>query len=90
MKNTITLLLVCITVLLNAQTFDITKFGAIGDAKTLNTKSIQNAVDACNKNGGGTVLIPTGIFMTGTIYLKSNVNLFFRKWCHSSREFKFK
>jgi polygalacturonase len=61
--------------LASAQTFDITKFGAIGDAKTINTISIQKAVDACNKNGGGTVLIPTGIFMTGTVYLKSNVNL---------------
>lgn len=76
MKKIITLLLINFVLLANAQTFDITKFGAIGDAKTINTISIQKAVDACNRNGGGTVLIPTGIFMTGTVYLKSNVNLF--------------
>jgi polygalacturonase len=59
-----------------AQTFDITKFGAVGDGKTLNSEALQKAVDACNVNGGGMVLVPTGVFIIGTVYLKSNVHLY--------------
>ena len=60
----------------NAETFDITKFGAISDGKILNTIYIQNAIDKCSQSGGGTVYVPTGIFKTGTINLKSNVTLY--------------
>ncbi len=56
-------------------TFNIKKFGAIADGLTLNTKSINAAIDACNKNGGGVVLVPEGVWITGPIELKSNVNL---------------
>jgi len=56
--------------------FNITDYGAVADAKTLNTKAIQKAVDACNRNGGGMVYVPAGTFITGTFHLKSNVNLF--------------
>ncbi|EHQ26733.1 glycoside hydrolase family 28 protein [Mucilaginibacter paludis] len=56
-------------------TFNIIKYGAVADGITLNTKSINNAIDACSKNGGGVVLIPQGLWMTGPIVLKSNVNL---------------
>ena len=55
--------------------FNITEFGAVGDGKTLNTKAIQQAVDACTKNGGGTVVIPPGTFVSGTIFLKDNTEL---------------
>ena len=56
-------------------TINIKKFGAIADGITLNTKSINDAINACNKNGGGVVLIPGGMWLTGPIVLKSNVNL---------------
>lgn len=56
-------------------TISIVKFGAVADGMTLNTKSITNAIDACNKKGGGVVLIPEGMWLTGPIILKSNVNL---------------
>ena len=56
--------------------FNILDYRAKGDGVTLNTKSIQAAVDACSKSGGGTVLFPAGRFVSGTIYLKSNVTLF--------------
>jgi exo-poly-alpha-galacturonosidase len=52
--------------------FDVTKYGAIGDGKTLNTKSIQLAIDACTP--GDEVLIPAGkIFKSGSLWLKSNI-----------------
>ena len=58
-----------------AQTYAITNYGAVADGKTLATAAIQKAVDACNRTGGGTVDVPPGTFLTGTISLKSNVNL---------------
>ncbi|HLP39851.1 glycoside hydrolase family 28 protein [Lacibacter sp.] len=56
-------------------TINIKKFGALPDGNTLNTKAINNAIDACNKKGGGVVLVPAGLWLTGPIVLKSNVNL---------------
>jgi len=53
----------------------ILKYGAVSDGITLNTKSINDAIDACSKKGGGVVVIPAGLWMTGPITLKSNVNL---------------
>ena len=55
--------------------FNITSFGAVGDGKTICTKALQNAVDSCNAKGGGDVIIPQGIFMIGTVHLKSNIHL---------------
>ena len=56
-------------------TYSIAKYGAVADGKTLATAAIQKTIDACNKDGGGTVEVPPGTFLTGTISLKSNVNL---------------
>lgn len=53
----------------------ITGFGAVSDGKTLNTVAIQAAIDTCAARGGGRVLVPTGVFMSGTLQLRSNVNL---------------
>lgn len=55
--------------------YNITDFGARGDGKKINTKSINEAVRKCSNEGGGTVVIPRGIFITGTIVLRSGVNL---------------
>ena len=55
--------------------FYVQDFGAVGDGKTLNTVAIQNTIDACYKAGGGRVIISDGTYMSGTIILKSNVNL---------------
>jgi exo-poly-alpha-galacturonosidase len=57
----------------------ITKFGAIGDGKTMNTEYIQSAIDACSKDGGGIVVVPDGIFITGAIFLKQGVDLHVEK-----------
>lgn len=55
--------------------FLITKYGAAGDGKTLNTEALRKAVEDCSKKGGGRVVVPAGEFLTGAIHLKSNVNL---------------
>lgn len=54
---------------------DIRSYGAVGDGTTLNTTSIQKAVDAAEEAGGGQVLVPPGIWRSGTIFLKSNTTL---------------
>jgi polygalacturonase len=57
----------------------ITKFGAVGDGKTLCTEAIKSAITECNKKGGGRVVVPKGEWLTGAIHLKSNVNLHVQK-----------
>ena len=52
----------------------ITDYGAKGDAVTLNTKAINDAIKACSGNGGGMVIVPKGIWLTGPVELLSNVN----------------
>jgi polygalacturonase len=56
--------------------FDITAFGAKADDGSDSTAAIRKAIDACHSAGGGRVVVPRGIFSTGAIHLKSNVNLF--------------
>ena len=55
--------------------FNIKDFGAVADGKTLNTQAIQKAIDACFESGGGQVLVEGGVYMFGTIVLRSNVEL---------------
>ena len=54
---------------------NIKNCGAVADSITLNTKYIQLAIDSLFKKGGGTVVVPKGIFLTGALYLKQGVNL---------------
>jgi len=58
-----------------AQEYNILDFGAKPDGKTLNTLSIQSAIDAAHSNHGGRVVIPSGSFITGSIIMKSGVEL---------------
>ena len=60
---------------LQADNVIITDFGAVPDSVTLNTEAIQKAIDACAKSGGGTVVVPPGMFSTGMICLRSRVEL---------------
>jgi hypothetical protein len=59
--------------LLGARVYNIRDFGAKGDGTTLDTAAVQAAIDACTNDKGGTVLVPAGDFLVGTIELKSNV-----------------
>ena len=56
-------------------TYNIVKYGAKSGAKSLQTESIQAAIDAAANDGGGKVIIPKGMFVSGSIILKSNVEL---------------
>ncbi|MBN2350294.1 MAG: glycoside hydrolase family 28 protein [Bacteroidales bacterium] len=55
--------------------YNITKFGAIADGKTDCTMALKNAIEKCSKKGGGTVLVPKGVYLTGALHMLSNVNL---------------
>jgi polygalacturonase len=63
-------------VVIFSKTIDLKTFGAKGDGKTIETKIVQKAIDAVFTEGGGTVIFSSGkTFVTGTIYLKSNVEI---------------
>lgn len=55
--------------------YHVRDFGAVGDGKTMNTESIQHTIDLCYENGGGKVVIGSGTYLSGSICLKSGVNL---------------
>jgi rhamnogalacturonyl hydrolase YesR len=57
----------------------IVETGAVGDAKTLNTQAIQKAIDRLAAKSGGTVVVPSGRFLTGAVFLKPRVNLHLEK-----------
>ena len=59
---------------LQAADYNIVDFGAVRGK--LSTASIQKAIDTCFVAGGGRVIVPAGSFITGTLLLKSNVNLY--------------
>jgi polygalacturonase len=55
--------------------FDVTSYGAKGDGTTDNTNAFKNAISAANAAGGGRVVVPSGTYKTGAVYLKSSVDL---------------
>ena len=59
----------------SAKVIDATKAGVVGDGTTLNTASIQKAIDECAADGGCIIRFPAGRYLTGTIQIKSNVTL---------------
>ncbi len=74
MKNLYILLAILIQAFsAKAQVFDVSTYGAVGDGSTVNTIAIQAAIDSCHNAGGGIVEVPAGNFVTGTLFLKSNV-----------------
>ena len=60
---------------LSAAHFCVSDFGAVGDGITIATKAINDAITACEQQGGGIVTFPQGTYLTGTIHLKSNICL---------------
>lgn len=60
----------------NPGVFDIRDYGAVGDGVTLNTAAINRAIEACAAVGGGQVRVPPGVFLSGTVVLKSRITVF--------------
>src|SRR5205085_5860342 len=58
-----------------ARDFDVTAYGASGDNARDNTAAFRDAIAACAGAGGGRVIVPDGVFVTGAIELRSGVNL---------------
>jgi polygalacturonase len=56
--------------------FNVYDYGATGDGATLDTREIQSAIDAAAQTGGGTVFVPAGKYVTGSIFLRDNITLF--------------
>lgn len=61
--------------LAGARTYNVRDFGAKGDGTTLDTDAVQAAIDAAHDARGGTVVVPAGDFVVGTLELRSNVTL---------------
>src|SRR4029079_2283426 len=59
--------------------FNIRQFGAVGDGKTLCSAAIQKALDECGRSGGGTVLLPTGTYLSQPLTLRTKTTLFLEK-----------
>ena len=59
----------------NINKYNVDDFGALGDAIKLCTENIQAAIDECHEQGGGIVTFGPGKYLTGSIFVKSNVNL---------------
>jgi polygalacturonase len=55
--------------------FNVRDFGAVGDGKNLDSPAINQAIDAAVAAGGGTVLVPAGTYLSGSIHLQSNIHL---------------
>ncbi|NRB47185.1 MAG: right-handed parallel beta-helix repeat-containing protein [Saprospiraceae bacterium] len=55
--------------------YSVLDFGAKPDSTTLNTAALQNAIDQAYADGGGIVLVPPGVYKTGTLFLKNNITL---------------
>ena len=64
-----------------AEDYSILAFGAKANDTILNTQAIQKAIEFASEKGGGRVIIPKGIFLSGTIILKSGVELHFSSSC---------
>lgn len=70
-------LMILLTAQVYAQTFDVKKYGAVGDGKKPDTAAINKAIEAAAEAGGGTVYFPAGTYLSYSIRLKSNITLYF-------------
>lgn len=64
---------------IQAKEYNILALGAKPDGKTVNTEIIQKVINQVSESGGGEILVPAGVFLTGSLELKSNIHLFLAK-----------
>lgn len=74
-KNILLILFVAAAIAAHAQDYEITQSGVTNDSTKLNTIAIQNVIDKAEANGGGTVVIPKGVFLTGALFFKPKTKL---------------
>lgn len=79
MKKYLLLLLFASSLYTQAADVNVKDYGATGDGTTLDSKAIQQAIDACTQKGGGKVIFPAGKYLSGTIVIKNNVTLLLQK-----------
>lgn len=75
---------ICLAVAVSAMAsaiYNVRDFGAKGDGKTLDSPAINAAIEAAVKDGGGLVLLPAGTYLSGSIRLKSNIDLHLAAGC---------
>ena len=72
-----------------ARTFSIAGYGAVGDGRTMNTTAFAKAIDACERAGGGSVVVPPGTYLTGPIVLGSHMALVVEKGARIQAASKF-
>ncbi|WP_308635476.1 glycoside hydrolase family 28 protein [Paenibacillus silvisoli] len=63
------------TTTMNASVYNVRDYGAVGDGETLDTAAINQAIADCNEQGGGTVWLPSGTYLSGTVFMRSHVTL---------------
>ena len=73
--STAVILLISLNACNRSSGYNVARFGAVGDGENLDTDAIQSAIDACSKAGGGTVSLPAGTYLSGTLILRDHVNL---------------
>ena len=74
-KLLITILLLPLSLMASANSYNVRDYGAKGDGKTLDHTAINQAIEAASKAGGGQVYLPAGTYLCGSIRMKSNIDL---------------
>jgi polygalacturonase len=69
----------CVAPSLATKRYVISDLGAVADGRTVNTKSIQAAIDRCSTEGGGVLVVPKGVFVSGALFFKPKVSLLVEK-----------
>ena len=75
MRKLIVLLCFLASLSVQAKSLSVKDCGAVGDGVTLDTKAIQAAIDSVAAQGGGVVEVPSGVYITGSIWLRDNIDL---------------
>ena len=75
MRKLTVLLCLLASLAVQAMPLSVKDCGAVGDGVTLDTKAIQAAIDSVAAQGGGVVEVPAGVYLTGSIWLRDNIDL---------------
>lgn len=74
-KNIVLLCLTIVTITAFSRNYLITNYGVGSDSTLMNTNAIQSVIDKAESDGGGTIVIPKGVYLSGALFFKPNTNL---------------